>query len=171
MVMRWLSVEAGDINGQACPRDKNWQFSHAPGNLTACLRHVLLSKGCVRRSALCALHYVMKRTRVQSRQDFLRMQPRPPLDRALLIPLAIGVVSLLGIGWILLTSDLGQSLIRPTATPSSVSFLEAGTLTPSPRATRTREKPPPTATATSPNSYPGPAAETLPSTGTQITES
>src|SRR5215213_11441121 len=99
------------------------------------------------------------------------MQPRPPLDRALLIPLAIGVVSLLGIGWILLTSDLGQSLIRPTATPSSVSFLEAGTLTPFPRATRTREKPPPTATATSPIAYPGPPAETLPSTGTQITES
>ena len=99
------------------------------------------------------------------------MQPRPSLDRTLLIPIAVGVVSILGIAWILLTSDLGTSLIPPTAVPSSVSPLEVVTLTPSPRATRTREEPPPTVTETPPNSYPGPSAETLPSTGTLMTES
>jgi len=99
------------------------------------------------------------------------MQPRPSLDRALLIPIAVGVVSILGIAWILLTSDLGTSLIPPTAVPSSVSPLEVVTLTPSPRATRTRVEPSPTATETPPNAYPGPPAETLPSTGTLVTES
>jgi len=101
------------------------------------------------------------------------MQPRPSFDRALLIPIAIGVVSILGIGWILLTSDLGQSLIPPTAIPSSFSSLEAATLTPSPRATPSQDETPPedTATRTSPAAYPGPPAETLPSTSTLITES
>ena len=101
------------------------------------------------------------------------MQPRPSFDRALLIPIAIGVVSILGIGWIVLTSDLGKSLIPPTAIPSSFSSLEAGTLTPSPLATPTQDETPPedTATGTSPDTYPGPPAETLPSTSTLITES
>src|SRR5215212_8794259 len=99
------------------------------------------------------------------------MQPRRSFDRALLIPIAVGVVSLLGIVWILLTSDLGQSLTPPTAISSSVSLLEAGTLTPTPRATRTRDKPPPTATETPPIAYPGPSDEILPSTGTLLTES
>ena len=63
------------------------------------------------------------------------MQPRPSFDRELLIPIAIGVVSILGIGWIFSTSSLGKLLIIPTAIPipSSFSSLEAGTLTPSPR--------------------------------------
>jgi hypothetical protein len=101
------------------------------------------------------------------------MQPRPSFDRALLIPIAIGVVSILGIGWIILTSDFGKSLIPPTAIASSVSPLEARTLTPSPLATATQDETPPedTATGTSPASYPGPPAETLPSTSTLITES
>jgi len=101
------------------------------------------------------------------------MQPRPSFDRALLIPIAIGVVSILGIGWILLTSDLGKSLIPPTAIPSSFSSLEAETLTPSPLATPSQDETPPedTATGTSPAAYPGPPAETLPSTSTLITES
>jgi hypothetical protein len=99
------------------------------------------------------------------------MQPRPSFDRALLIPMAIGVVSILGIGWIILTSDLGQSLIPLTAIPSSFSSLEAGTLTPSPLATPSQDETPPTATGTSPDAYPGPPAETLPSTSTLITES
>jgi hypothetical protein len=77
------------------------------------------------------------------------MQPRPSFDRALLIPIAIGVVSILGIGWILLTSDLGKSLIPPTAIPSSFRSLEAGTLTPSPLAIPSQnETPPGTATST-----------------------
>jgi hypothetical protein len=99
------------------------------------------------------------------------MQPRPPFDRALLIPIAIGVVSILGIGWILLTSDLGKSVITPTAIPSSFSPLEALMETPSPLATPSEdETPPSTATGTSPVAYPGPPAETLPSTSTLITE-
>ncbi len=99
------------------------------------------------------------------------MQPRPSFDRALLILITIGVVSILGIGWIFLTSDLGKSLITPTAIPSSFSSLEAETLTPSPSATPTQDEIPPTATGTSPDAYPEPPAETLPSTSTLITES
>lgn len=102
------------------------------------------------------------------------MQPRPSFDRALLIPIAIGVVSILGIGWILLTSDLGKSLIPPTAIPSmppSLSSPEADTLTPPPLATSSPDETSPTATETSPVSYPGPPAETLPLTNTLITES
>jgi hypothetical protein len=99
------------------------------------------------------------------------MQPRPSFDRALLIPIAIGVVSILGIGWIFLTSDLGESLIPPTAIPSSFSSLEVGTLTPSPSATPAQDETPLTATGTSPDAYPGPPAETLPSTSTLITAS
>jgi hypothetical protein len=99
------------------------------------------------------------------------MQPRPSFDRALLIPISIGVVSILGIGWIFLTRDRSKSTIPPTASPSSFSSLETRTRTPSPTATPTQEEPPPTATATSPVAYPGPLDETLPSTSTSITES
>src|SRR5215216_7790850 len=101
------------------------------------------------------------------------MQPHPSFDRALLIPIAIGVVSILGFGWIFLTSDLGTSFIPPTAIPSSFSsFDEAGTLTPAPVATSTQDETPPedTATGTLPDSYPGLPTETLPSTSTSITE-
>jgi len=77
------------------------------------------------------------------------MQPRPSFDRALLIPIAIGVVSILGIGWIFLTSDLGKSLIPPTAIPSIFSPLEAGTLPSSPLAAPTQDETPPEDTATS----------------------
>ncbi len=100
------------------------------------------------------------------------MQPRPSFDRALLIPIAMGVVSILGIGWILLISDLGKSLIPPTAIPSSFSSREASTLTAtqSPSATPTREETPPTATATSPDAFPVPPTETLPSTSAFFTE-
>jgi hypothetical protein len=99
------------------------------------------------------------------------MQPRPSFDRALLIPIVIGVVSILGIGWIFLTSDLGPSRIPPTAIPSSVSYLEAETLTPFSWATSTQDETLLTTTGTSPEAFPGPPAETLPSTSTLITES
>jgi len=104
------------------------------------------------------------------------MQPRPSFDRALLIPIAIGVVSILGIGWIFLTSDLGKSPIPATAIPSSFSSLEEGTRTPSPSATPTRDETPKAqtpsaATGTSPVAYPAPLDKTLPSTSTLITES
>jgi hypothetical protein len=89
------------------------------------------------------------------------MQPRPSFDRTLLIPIAIGVVSILGIGWILLTSVLSQSLIAPTAIPSSFSSL----------ATEARTFPFwPTPTGTSP--VPSPSlTETRPATSTPVTES
>ena len=99
------------------------------------------------------------------------MQPRPAFDRELLIPIAIGVVSILGIGWILLTSVLGKSRIPPTAIPTSFSPMKAGTLTSSPSPTPTRDETPPTTTVTRPDSYPGPLPETLPSTSTLVTES
>ena len=101
------------------------------------------------------------------------MQPRPSFDRALLILITIGVVSILGIGWIFLTSDLGKSLTPPTAIPSSFRSLEAETLTAtqSPSTTPTQDETPPTATGTSPDAYPEPPVETLPSTSTLITES
>ncbi len=98
------------------------------------------------------------------------MQPRPSVDRVLLILIAVGVVSILGIGWIFLTSDLSQSLLPPTAIPSSFPSLEPVTPTPSPSATPTPDETPPTATTTSPEAYPGSPAETLPSTSTLITE-
>jgi hypothetical protein len=89
------------------------------------------------------------------------MQPRPSFDRTILIPIAIGVVSILGIGWILLTSVLSQSLIAPTAIPSSFSSL----------ATEARTFPFwPTPTGTSP--VPSPSlTETRPATSTPVTES
>ena len=90
------------------------------------------------------------------------MQPRPSFDRTLLIPIAIGVVSILGIAWLLLTSFLGQSLIAPTAIPSSFSSL----------ATEAPTFPFwPTPTGTSPVSSPEPPTEPPPSTSTLVTES
>jgi hypothetical protein len=97
------------------------------------------------------------------------MQPRPSFDRGLLIPIAVGVISLLGIAWIFLTSDLSDSLILPTAIPSNVSPFETTTLPP-PSATPILEETPPTTTGTSPDAYPELPAETLPSTSTVITE-
>ena len=104
------------------------------------------------------------------------MQPRPPFDRALLIPIAIGVVSILGIGWIFLTSDLRETFIPPTAVPTTVPFdispleTEAASFYPTARPTRDETPPTITATATRPVAYPGPLNETLPSEGTLITE-
>ncbi|HJS20043.1 MAG TPA: hypothetical protein VJ785_14945 [Anaerolineales bacterium] len=92
------------------------------------------------------------------------MQPRPSFDRALLIPIAIGVLSILGIGWILLTSVLGRSSIPPTVTPPSLISLETRLPTPSPAAARTQEEPLPTETG--PESYPAPLTDTPSSTST-----
>jgi hypothetical protein len=99
------------------------------------------------------------------------MQPRPSFDRALLIPIAISVFSILGIGWILLTSFLGESATPATAIPSSFSSPEARTRTPSPSATSTQEETPPTATGTSPDAYPEPSTETPLSPSPFITKS
>ncbi|HEU0291320.1 MAG TPA: hypothetical protein VFR47_01195, partial [Anaerolineales bacterium] len=99
------------------------------------------------------------------------MQPRPSFDRALLIPIAIGLVSILGIGWIFLTSDLRETLIPPTAVPTAIPFDGSSLDTEIAPLYPTQDETPPTATATSPVAYPGPLAETLPSTSTLITES
>ena len=102
------------------------------------------------------------------------MQPRPPFDRTLLIPIAICVVSILGIAWIFSTSDLRKTFLPPTAVPTAIPFdigpleTEAASLFPS--ATPTREETPATPTATDSIAYPGPLDETLPLTGTSITE-
>jgi hypothetical protein len=103
------------------------------------------------------------------------MQPRPPFNRELLIPIALGVVSIVGIGWIFLTNFRSESLIpatvEPTAIPLDFSSLEAGSLTPSPSATPSLEETPLLTTETSPDAYPNPPTETLPSASTTITES
>jgi hypothetical protein len=104
------------------------------------------------------------------------MQPRPSFDRGLLIPIAIGVVSILGICWIFLTSRLGERVLPPTVIPSSINSFKATTRTPSPFATSTpdetpKAQTPSTATGTSPDAYPGPSAETFPSPSPFITES
>jgi hypothetical protein len=94
------------------------------------------------------------------------MQPRPSFDRELLIVIAVGVILILGLVWIFLTNDPSESPIPPTLEPTTIPFdfspLETGTL-PAPSATPTLKETPPTASATSPDSYPGPPAETLPS--------
>ena len=103
------------------------------------------------------------------------MQPRPPFDRTLLIPIAIGVVSILGIGWIFLTSDLRATFIPPTAVPTALPFdigplqTEAASLFPS--ATPAQDETLLTVTATGPVSYPGPPDAGLASTSILVTES
>ena len=103
------------------------------------------------------------------------MQPRSPFDRTLLIPIAIGVVSILGIGWIFLTNDLRAIFKPPTALPTAMPFdvspleTEAASLFPS--ATPIQDETPHTASGTGPVAYPGPAAARLASTSTLITES
>jgi hypothetical protein len=94
------------------------------------------------------------------------MQPRPSFDRGFLIPIVISVVSILGIGWILVTSAFGESPAPPTMTPSRLSFFTARTLTPSPSELPTQEEAPPTPAETDPETYPGPPEETLTSTST-----
>jgi hypothetical protein len=96
------------------------------------------------------------------------MQPRPSFDRALLIPIAVGLVSLLGIGWILSTGDLKESLSPPTATPTAIPLddgaLETKISSFFPSVTPTLEEMLPTATEIG-------SAETLPSTDTSMTAS
>lgn len=102
------------------------------------------------------------------------MQPRPAFNRELLIIIALGAVSILGIGWIFLATDRSElpipPTLEPTTIPSKASPVATGTLPP-PSATPTLSKTPPTATGTSPEAYPGPPAETLPSASTLVSES
>ena len=102
------------------------------------------------------------------------MQPRRSLDYELLIPLAIAVTAIVGLGWIFLTNYPSESPITPTVEPTAVPFdfgpLETRTLRSTSTGTSTPEETL-TATGTSPDAYPGPPAETLASAGTLISES
>jgi len=99
------------------------------------------------------------------------MQPRPSFDRELLIGIAVGVVSILGLVWIFSTSDLRESLKPPTAVPTAIPFdassLETEVSSFFPSATHTLKEMPTTATGTSPAS----PAETLTAANTLTTES
>ena len=102
------------------------------------------------------------------------MQPRPSFDRELLIPIVVGVVSILGLAWIFLANFRSESATPPTVEPTAIPFDSTPftTRTPRPRqsATSTMEETSLTATETSPVAYPGPPSETLPSAGTLIAE-
>jgi len=78
------------------------------------------------------------------------MQPRPSFDRTLLIPIAIGVVSILGIGWLFLTNAPRETLSPPTAVPTAVPFdarsLDTQAASFFPSATSTLDETTPTAT-------------------------
>jgi len=100
------------------------------------------------------------------------MQPRPSFDPELLIVMAVGIVSILGLGWIFLTNYRSESPLPPTVEPTVIPF-DSGPLktrTPPPSVTPTLEEMLPTATGTSPDSYPGPPSETLPPASTLTTE-
>lgn len=95
------------------------------------------------------------------------MQPRPSFDRTVLMLLVIGVVSILGIGCLFLTSDLGHTpVISATAPPSGFSSVESSTLTPSPSAPPTHNEIRLTTTQHSPDSNPESATGTLPARST-----
>lgn len=98
------------------------------------------------------------------------MQPRSSFDRALLIPVVISIVSILGICLIFSTSGLGRIFPHPTATPSSFSPLEVLMQTPSPSVTSTQDETSPTATGTSPNARLELATDTPSATSTVVTE-
>ena len=102
--------------------------------------------------------------RVQSLSD---MQPRSPFDRTLLIPIAIGVISILGIGWIFLTSDLREIFMPSTPVPTAVPFDVHSLDTQVAVFYPTEEEPLPTATRTPPVAYPGPSTKTLLVTSTK----
>jgi hypothetical protein len=103
------------------------------------------------------------------------MQPHPPFDRELLIPIATGLVAILGLGWIFLTNYRSESPVSPTVEPTAIPFNvsppKTGTLHPLPSATPPPEEILSTATGAGPDSYPGPPAQTLPPASTLITKS
>ena len=99
------------------------------------------------------------------------MQPRSFFNRSLWIPIGISVVSILGIGAILMTSVLGKPRTPPTATPYDFSSFDAGTLTPFPLTASIRDETPPTVTATSTDIYTETPFETSTATSTVTQES
>ena len=98
------------------------------------------------------------------------MRPRPLLNRELLVPIAVAIVSILGLGWIFLTNDLGESLSPPTleleatAVPFDIGSLQTAVWTP-PSVTADLNETQSTAAGTSPT------AATLPSASALATES
>ena len=94
------------------------------------------------------------------------MQLRPSFNRPLLTLIAIGVVTILVIGWILMTRQPGTSFIPPTVSPSSVRSPGTETMTLSPSTPHVKDETLSTATEPNPASYPGSAEETLPATST-----
>lgn len=102
------------------------------------------------------------------------MQPRPLFDRDLLIPIAVGIVSILGLAWILLTNDRSESTIlttvEPTAIPFDISPFVTQMRTPRPSATPPLEETSPGTTETGLAAYPGPPEETAASAGSLMTE-
>lgn len=98
------------------------------------------------------------------------MQTRFLFDRARLIPIAMSVVLILGLGWALSACNPGRSSTpaTATATPSSPGTLETATPTLSPTAPPLKDET--VHTATPPEAYPGPAEETLSLTSTLVTE-
>jgi hypothetical protein len=103
------------------------------------------------------------------------MQPRPSFERELLIPIAVGVVSILGLAWIFLANYRREAPVPPTVEPTAALFdvspVATRTRTPRPSATSTLEETSPIATGTSPDSYPGPPDATIASAGTATAES
>ena len=105
------------------------------------------------------------------------MQPRSSFDRELLIPIAVGVVAILGLAWIFLANDRGESPLPPTVEPTAIPFevspraTERLPVSPSDTPMPEETESPPTATGTRPISYPGPLAETPLAASTSITGS
>ena len=99
------------------------------------------------------------------------MPSRPPFDRELLIPIAVAVVSILGVGWIFLTNYRSKSPVPPTVQPTAIPFdfgqLETE-MAPAPSVPSPREETSPIITETNPAAYPNPSAEALPSVSTLI---
>lgn len=103
------------------------------------------------------------------------MQSRPSFDRALLIPIAISIISILGLGWLLSISDLGEALGPPTSIPTAVPFdvsaFETEVWASFPSATPTRDELLSLATDPGLDASPEPMLETPPATSTLMMES
>ncbi|MGE5776037.1 MAG: hypothetical protein ACM33V_07440 [Chloroflexota bacterium] len=99
------------------------------------------------------------------------MQSWTSFDRTRLILIGVGVILILEIAWIVLRSDPGKSQVTPTVIPVYTSTLDAETLNPSPTAPPTQDETSLTASETSPEAYPEPFDEILPSTSTMTRES
>lgn len=92
------------------------------------------------------------------------MKPRPSFDRALLIPIAIGIISILGLGWLFSISDLSEALGPPTVVPTAVPFdinaFETEVWASFPSATPTRDELLALATDPDPDAFPSAVLET-----------